>query len=105
MNMPAKLEAVTPLCFGLAWPLAGLKMLHTGRAEGRWLPFTLVIFAGDAVGLFFKQMGFSSGSSLSALRWQYLLNTLPEGVNATAQWKARGRRIHGRLTRAEIDGS
>lgn len=32
------LEAAMLICFGLAWPVANLQMLQTGKAQGKGLP-------------------------------------------------------------------
>ena len=49
--LPTLLEATMMLCFGIAWPLANLRMLRTGRAEGKGLMFTLIILCGYGAGL------------------------------------------------------
>ena len=49
--LPTLLVATMMLCFGIAWPLANLRMLRTGRAEGKGLMFTLIILCGYSAGL------------------------------------------------------
>jgi hypothetical protein len=86
MNSPEILEAVMLVCFGLAWPMAALKMLHSGRADGRALGFTLVILVGYLAGALSKLLAAQAGASLQPVFWLYLLNTFSVGANAALQW-------------------
>jgi len=86
MNSPEILEAVMLVCFGLAWPLATLRMLHSGRAEGRGIGFTLVILAGYLAGVLSKLLATPAGTALPPVFWLYLLNCVSVGAKAMLQW-------------------
>jgi hypothetical protein len=86
MTIPELLEGTMLVCFGLAWPLANLRMLRTRRAEGKGLPFTLVILTGYLCGASAKLMVMADGLPLAAVFWLYLVNTLSVGVNLALQW-------------------
>lgn len=87
MNTPMLLEAAMLLCFGLAWPIATVKMLRTGRAEGKGLGFTAIIWAGYLAGALSKLVAMdASGTSLAPVFWLYLLNSFTVGFNGWLQW-------------------
>jgi hypothetical protein len=86
MHTTQLLEAAMLICFGLAWPLANLRMLRSGRPEGKGLPFTLVILAGYLCGAAAKLIATSQGAPLAPVFWLYLLNTASVGVNLFLQW-------------------
>lgn len=86
MSTPELLEAVMLVCFGLAWPLANLRMLRTRRAEGKGLPFTLVILTGYLCGASAKLMMLADGLPLAPVFWLYAVNTVSVGVNLALQW-------------------
>jgi len=44
------LESIMLLCFGLAWPVANLRMLRTRCPEGKGLAFALIIMVGYLAG-------------------------------------------------------
>ena len=44
------LEGLMLLCFGVAWPVANMRMLRTRLPEGKGLAFTLIILCGYAAG-------------------------------------------------------
>ncbi|MDE2372345.1 MAG: hypothetical protein KGN16_25495 [Burkholderiales bacterium] len=87
MNPSQILEAVMLVCFGLAWPLATLKMMRRGRAEGRGLAFTLVILAGYVAGALSKLLAGPAAAGLPPVFWLYVLNTISVGANAALQWR------------------
>lgn len=43
-------QAIILLCIGVAWPIATMKMLRTGQAEGKGLGFTMIIWTGYLAG-------------------------------------------------------
>jgi hypothetical protein len=87
------LEAVMLICFGIAWPLANLRMLRSGRTEGKGMAFTVIILCGYVAGALAKLAGATSAHALPPVFWLYVLNTLSVGVNLLLQWRL-GRR-HG----------
>lgn len=87
MNSPEIFEAVMLVCFGLAWPIAALSMLRTGRAEGRGVGFTLVILLGYVAGALSKLLATHAGAALQPVAWLYLLNIVSVGANAALQWR------------------
>jgi hypothetical protein len=80
------LESLMLVFFGLAWPIATLRLLRSGRAEGRGLGFTLVILCGYLAGALSKLSGDSSGAGLPPVFWLYVLTTLSVGADAKLQW-------------------
>ena len=50
-SLPTLRVATMMLCFGVTCPLANLRMLRTGRAEGKGSMFTLIILCGYGAGL------------------------------------------------------
>jgi hypothetical protein len=93
MHSPVVFEALMLICFGLAWPLATLRMLRSGRADGRGLGFTLVILAGYLAGVMSKLLGLHDGTGLPPVFWLYVLNSLSVGVNAALQWRYTRRAV------------
>jgi hypothetical protein len=89
MNTAHLLEAAMLVCFGLAWPLANLRMLRTHRPEGKGLPFTLVILTGYLCGAGAKLIVAAHGAALAPVFWLYLLNTLSVATNLFLQWRYR----------------
>ena len=86
MSSPDICEGVMLVCFGLAWPLATLKMLRCKSAQGRNLGFTFIILGGYVAGVASKLLALHSGAGLPPVFWLYLLNSLSVGVNAVLQW-------------------
>lgn len=87
MNTPMLLEAAMLLCFGLAWPIATVRMLRTGRAEGKGLPFTLIIWAGYLAGAASKIVSQEAPDvPLAPVFWLYVLNSFTVGFNGWLQW-------------------
>lgn len=86
MTVPELLEAIMLVCFGVAWPLANLRMLRTRRAEGKGLPFTLVILTGYLCGAGAKLMMMAGGQPLAPVFWLYFVNTVSVGLNLALQW-------------------
>ena len=89
--LPALLEAAMLICFGVAWPLANLRMLRSGRAEGKGAIFTAIILCGYVAGALAKLALASHGHALPPVFWLYALNTVSVGGNLTLQWRL-GRR-------------
>jgi hypothetical protein len=86
MSSAEVFEAVMLVCFGLAWPLATLRMLQSRSAQGRGLGFTLIILAGYLAGVLSKLLGMHAGTSLPPVFWLYVLNSASVGANAALQW-------------------
>lgn len=80
------LEGLMLLCFGVAWPVANMRMLRSRRPEGKGLAFTLIILCGYVAGAAAKVLLTVQGQSLPPVFWLYLLNTLSVGVNLALQW-------------------
>lgn len=98
MNLPLLIDfAATPLmleglmlaCFGLAWPQANLRMLRTGRAEGKGLVFTLIILCGYLAGAAAKLLLANESTPLAPVFWLYLLNATSVCANLVLQWYYR----------------
>lgn len=85
--LPMLLEAVMLVCFGIAWPLANLRMLRTGRAEGKGMAFTAIILCGYVAGALAKLAWATSAHTLPAVFWLYVLNTLSVAANLVLQWR------------------
>jgi len=80
------LEALMLACFGLALPIANLRMLRTGRAEGKGVAFTMIILCGYLAGAAAKVALVGNGAQLPPLFWLYLVNVASVGVNLALQW-------------------
>ena len=81
------LEATMLICFGIAWPLANLRMIRSGRIEGTGVAFTAIILSGYVAGAFAKLTLAMSGHSLPPVFWLYVLNIGSVGLNLTLQWR------------------
>lgn len=90
--LPTLLEAAMLICFGLAWPLANLRMLRSGRAEGKGKVFTAIILCGYIAGALAKLALASHGHTLPPVFWLYALNTVSVGGNLLLQWRL-GRKL------------
>ena len=75
MNAPQLLEAAMLVCFGLAWPVANLRMLRTRRVEGRGMVFTMIILCDYIAGSLAKLAGAAQGAAPVPMFWLYALNT------------------------------
>jgi hypothetical protein len=85
------LEVAMLICFGVAWPLANLRMLRSGRAEGKGTAFTAIILCGYVAGALAKLVLASYCQALPPVFWLYVLNTVSVGSNLLLQWRL-GRR-------------
>jgi hypothetical protein len=85
-SAPVLLEGLMLTCFGLAWPVANLRMLRTGRAEGKGLSFTLIIFCGYLAGAAAKIELISAATPLAPVFWLYALNATSVCINLVLQW-------------------
>jgi hypothetical protein len=85
-SAPVLLEGVMLTCFGLAWPVANLRMMRTGRAEGKGLGFTLIIFCGYLAGAAAKILLITEATPLAPVFWLYALNATSVGLNLFLQW-------------------
>lgn len=95
------LEAVMLMCFGVAWPLANLRMLRSGHVEGKGMVFTAIILCGYIAGALAKLALMVRGHTLPTVFWLYVFNTVSVGINLLLQWRLgaarRGdSREHGR---------
>lgn len=79
------LEAAMLVCFGLAWPLANLRMLRTRRASGNAATVALVL-CGYAAGIASKLAGMEGQTALAPVVWLYLLNGSSVAVNLFLLW-------------------
>ena len=84
------LEAAMLVCFGLAWPLAAMRMLRTRRASGNAATVSLV-FCGYLAGMASKLVGLDEDAALAPLCWLYLLNGSSVAFNLFLLWHC-GRR-------------
>ncbi len=89
--LPTLLEVAMLICFGIAWPLANLRMLRSGRAEGKGAVFTVIILCGYVAGALAKLALAAHGQTLPPVFWLYVLNTVSVGSNLLLQWRL-GRR-------------
>lgn len=89
LDLPMVLEGTMLACFGLAWPLANVRMLRSGRPEGKGLGFTLVILAGYLSGATAKLVLAVGGPHLAPVFWLYALNAASVGLNLFLQWHLR----------------
>ncbi|MEI8031530.1 MAG: hypothetical protein WCH35_17280 [Comamonadaceae bacterium] len=96
VTAPVLLEGVMLTCFGLAWPVANLRMMRTGRAEGKGLSFTLIIFFGYLAGAAAKIVLSTGAAALAPVFWLYALNATSVGLNLFLQWHL------GRQNRANL---
>jgi len=87
------LEAVMLVCFGLAWPMANLRMLRTRQALGKGLGFTSLILLGYLSGAASKVMLSSDGAPLAPVFWLYVLNAFSVAANLALQWHYRPGRV------------
>lgn len=85
-SAPVLLEGLMLTCFGLAWPMANLRMLRTGQAEGKGLSFTLIIFCGYLAGAAAKIALITAATPLAPVFWLYALNATSVGMNLVLQW-------------------
>ena len=84
--LPTLLETAMLICFGVAWPLANMRMLSSGRAEGKGMVFTAIILCGYVAGALAKLALASHGHTLPVF-WLYALNTVSVGGNLLLQWR------------------
>ena len=86
------LEAAMLICFGVAWPLANLRMIRSGHVEGKGKAFTVIILCGYVAGALAKLALATSGHTLPPVFWLYVLNTVSVGLNVVLQWQLGRRR-------------
>lgn len=89
---PMLLEGLMLLSFGVAWPVANLRMLRHRRPEGKGLGFTLIILCGYVAGASAKLLLTTHGAALAPVFWLYLLNGSSVALNLFLQWHY-GRRL------------
>lgn len=104
MILQAALESTMLLCFGIAWPVASLRMMRTRRPEGKGLAFTLIILAGYVAGASAKWLSASPGAEMPGVFWLYTVNGASVAMNLALQWYF-GRRRAGRLMQAQAKTS
>ena len=86
MILQAALESTMLLCFGLAWPVANLRMVRTRRSEGKGLAFTLLIMVGYVAGACAKWISVAPGAPIPGVFWLYAVNGVSVTMNLTLQW-------------------
>ena len=86
MILQAGLESTMLLCFGLAWPVANLRMVRTRRPEGKGLAFTLIILVGYVAGASAKWMSVAPGAPIPGVFWLYAVNGASVTMNLALQW-------------------
>ena len=86
MPLQTLLEAIMLLCFGVAWPVANLRMLRSRRADGKGMAFTVIILIGYAVGATAKWTTVGPGQQIPGLFWLYTLNGASVLLNLLLQW-------------------
>lgn len=86
MTLQASFEALMLVCFGLAWPLANLRMLRRRCPEGKGLAFTLIILIGYIAGALAKWPSISGLDLLPGVFWLYLANGSSVALNLFLQW-------------------
>jgi hypothetical protein len=79
------LEAVMLLSFGLAWPIANLRMLRSRQCEGKGLGFTLIILIGYAAGAAAKWISVGPDAEIPTLFWLYAVNGASVTMNLVLQ--------------------
>jgi hypothetical protein len=80
------LESIMLLCFGLAWPVANLRMLRTRRSEGKGLAFTLIVMVGYLAGTCAKWISGPPGAPLPGVFWLYAVSGASVTMNLSLQW-------------------
>ena len=95
MQTQTLLESTMLLCFGLAWPLANLRMMRSRRPEGKGLAFTLIILIGYIAGATAKWLSAGAGQAIPGIFWLYAINAGSVTMNLVLQW------YFGRLVQAE----
>jgi hypothetical protein len=88
-------EATMLICFGVAWPLANLRMLRHRRAEGRGTLPTALVLCGYLAGMSAKLL-IAQQSHLQPVFWLYLLNACSVALNLHLQ------RYYGRRANAAV---
>jgi hypothetical protein len=86
MTPQESLEALMLMCFGLAWPVANLRMLRRRCPEGKGLAFTLIILMGYIAGALAKWPSISGLDLLPWVFWLYLANGGSVALNLFLQW-------------------
>ena len=78
-------EGAMLVCFGLAWPIANVRMLRRRRPEGRGLLCTWIVLVGYLAGDVAKFMS-GHGDVPPPVFWLYLFNTASVMLNLGLQW-------------------
>jgi hypothetical protein len=86
MAIHSPLEVLMLFCFGVAWPVANLRMLRQRRAEGMGTPSTLCILVGYAAGATAKWLSIEQGTTIPVVFWLYVANGVSVGINVALQW-------------------
>ncbi len=95
------LEAAMLICFGLAWPVSNLRMLRTGKAQGKGLPFTLLVLTGYISGAAAKLVLAAQDTPLAPVFWLYLLNAASVAINLALQWHYGVRNARHRIAEVQ----
>jgi len=84
--MQTLLESTMLLCFGVAWPLANLRMMRSKQTEGKGMAFTLIILIGYVVGAAAKWVSADAGQATPGVFWLYTINAGSVMMNLALQW-------------------
>lgn len=82
--MDMYLEATMLVCFGLAWPIANLRMIRQRKAYGSGPAFTAIILCGYVCGAMAKVLGMEP-HGLAPVFWLYVFNATSVTVNVALQ--------------------
>ena len=79
------LESTMLLCFGVAWPLANLRMMRSKQTEGKGMGFTLIILIGYVAGAAAKCVSAEAGQAIPGVFWLYAINAGSVMMNLALQ--------------------
>ena len=79
------LESTMLLCFGVAWPLANLRMMRSKQTEGKGMGFTLIILIGYVAGAAAKWVSAEAGQAIPGVFWLYAINAGSVMMNLALQ--------------------
>ena len=79
------LESTMLLCFGVAWPIANLRMMRNRCPEGKGTVFTSIILMGYVAGACAKYVSQEVGEPIPGLFWLYTINAAAVAMNLFLQ--------------------
>lgn len=86
MTLQTLLETSMLICFGIAWPVANLRMLRRRRPEGKGPAFTLIILVGYLAGGTAKWLSLGDHVLVLGVFWLFVANGLSVSMNLALQW-------------------